>query len=290
MESYVVAYDFSLFIGGKKMKKFLILLLCASALVLTGCQGSENKEQDKTTFVVGMEVNYAPFNYQLAEPTDTSVAIAGGYADGYDVMISKAIADELGLELVIKSIAWNGLGAALEAGEIDAIIAGMTANEEREEGIDFTTPYYDSKAMIMIVRADSEMAGFTDIQQFSGLNVVGQMNTSYDEVIDQIVGVNHVTPKATYPEMIVALQYGDVDGITAEMAVAKGIVASNPDLTVVNFADGAGFKADTTVSIGLKEGTRGTEFFNAVQQALDKISEETRENYMVDAVNKQPTE
>ncbi len=273
------------------MKKFLLILMILALTVLPGCSGTNGQqEQEKTQFVVGMEVNYAPFNYQLAEPTDTSVAIDGGYADGYDVMIAKTIADQLGMELVIKKIAWNGLGAALEAGEIDAIIAGMTANEEREEGIDFTTPYYDSHGMIIIVRADSEVTSFTSIQQFAGYNIVGQLNTTYDEVIDQIEGVNHITPKATYPEMVVALQYGDVDGITAEMAVAKGILASNPDLTVVTFAEGQGFDVDTTVSIGLREGSRGGEFFTAVQAALDTISEETRENFMVDAVNKQPAE
>lgn len=269
------------------MKKFFMILL--SAILLCGCSDRADNNAKKT-FVVGMEVNYAPFNYQLATATDTSVAIEGGYADGYDVMVAQQIADELGLELVIKKISWNGLGAALEAGEIDAIIAGMTANEDREQGIDFTSPYYDSKGMIMIVRADSEMAAYTSIQQFAGCSIVGQLNTTYDEVIDQIEGVNHAVPKATYPEMVVALQMAEVDGITAEMAVAKGILASNPDLSVVNFAEGQGFKADTTVSIGLKEGSRGGDFFNAVQNALDKISEETRENFMVDAVNKQPAE
>lgn len=269
----------------------LVVLTVVMSLTLFGCTSNEEPaKEESTTFVVGMEVNYAPFNYELSSPTDTSVAIDGGYADGYDVKIARDIAAALGKELVIKKISWNGLGAALEAGEIDAIIAGMTANDEREEGIDFTTPYYDSKAMIMIVRKDSEMASYTSIQQFSGKNVVGQMNTSYDEVIDQIEGVNHITPKATYPEMVVALQMGDVDGITAEVAVAKGIVSANPDLIYINFNEGEGFEADTTVSIGLREGTRGTEFFNSVQNALDQISEETREAYMVDAVENQPVE
>ena len=142
----------------------------------------------------------------------------------------------------------------------------------------------------MIVRKASEMASYTDIQQFSGKTVVGQKATSYDEVIDQIDGVIHATPKATYPEMVVALQQGDVDGITAEMAVAEGVLAANPDLIVVKFADGKGFEADTTVSIGLKEGTRGTEFYNNVQAALDKISLETRAQLMADAVLNQPVE
>ena len=198
------------------------------------------------------------------------------------------IADDLGKELVIKKISWDGLSVALESGEIDAIIAGMTANETREEGIDFTTPYYDSEGMIMIVRKDGEEAKFTDIQQFSGKNVVGQKGTNYDDVIDQIKGVHHATAKATYPEMVVALQQGDVDGITAEMAVAEGVVSANKDLTIVHFDEGKGFECDTTVSIGLKEGTRDSEFFKQVQASLDKITPEERKQLMTEAVNRQP--
>lgn len=67
--------------------------------------------------------------------------------------------------------------------------------------------------------------------------------------------MEHVTPKATYPELVVALQNGDAVGITAEMPVAEGIVAANPDLTIVKFEDGKGFDVDTTVSIGLKNNT-----------------------------------
>lgn len=273
----------------KKLGKVLMAL--AMVATLAGCGGNNTASEEKEKFVVGMECGYAPFNWQTSKESDTTVSLGNaGYADGYDVQIGKKIADELGLKLVIKKISWDGLQVALENGEIDAIIAGMTANEDREEGIDFTTPYYDSEGMIMIVRKDSEEAKFTDVQQFSGKNVVGQKGTNYDDVIDQIKGVKHVTPKATYPEMVVALQQGDVDGITAEMAVAEGVLAANKDLTVVKFADGKGFDCDTTVSIGLKEGTRDTEFFKKVQAALDKISVDERKQLMSSAVQNQPTE
>lgn len=273
-----------------KFKKVLAsAMVCA--LALSGCASSSTSSKESDTFVVGMECGYAPFNWQTSEKTDTSVKIGkSGYADGYDVQIAKKIAKKLGKKLVIKKTAWDGLIPALEGDEIDAIIAGMTANDEREEGADFTTPYYDSKGMIMIVRKDSEEATYTDIQQFSGKNVVGQKGTNYDDVIDQIENVNHVTPKATYPEMVLALQQKEVDGITAEMAVAKGVVEANPDLTIVQFDDGKGFDCDTTVSIALKEGTRGTKFFKKVQKALNSISDEEREELMEYAVENQPAE
>lgn len=271
------------------MKKIVKMLMALSmGVALVGC-GNESSEKEQ--FVVGMECGYAPFNWQTSEESDTTVSLGNsGYADGYDVQIAKKIADDLGMELVIKKVSWDGLPVALQQGDIDAIIAGMTANEDREEGIDFTSPYYDSEGMIMIVRKDSEEATFTDIQQFSGKNVVGQKSTNYDDVIDQIVGVNHVTPKATYPEMVVALQQGDVDGITAEMAVAEGVVAANSDLTIVHFDSGKGFECDTTVSIGLKEGSRDSDFFKQVQSSLDKISTDERKQLMSDAVTRQPVE
>lgn len=274
------------------MKK--LLALCAvGALALAGCSSGTSSQSEDDTFAVGMECGYQPFNWQTSQAeTDTAVALGdgAGYCDGYDVMMASDIADELGQELVVKKIAWDGLQPALESGEIDAIIAGMTASEEREEGIDFTTPYYESEGMVMIVRADSEMAGYTDIQQFSGHNVIGQKNTNYDTVIDQIEGVNHITPLATYPELVAALQNGVADGITAEMPVAEGVVSANPGLAIVQFEDGHGFEVDTTVSIGLAEGTRDTDFFNAVQEALDSISQDTRNEYMATAVENAPTE
>ena len=211
------------------MKKFLFTA-AAAALVFAGC--SSGSKDSENTFTVGMECDYAPFNWQTTEAGESGVSLGSGagYCDGYDVVVSKAIADEMGKELVVKKINWDGLQPALESGEIDAIIAGMTANEEREEGIDFTTPYYGSE-MAMIVKKGSEAEKFTDIQQFSGWKVIGQKNTNYDDVIDQIQGVNHVTPKAKYPELILAVQAGEADAITAELPVAKGICDANPDLT-----------------------------------------------------------
>lgn len=276
------------------MKKFFCLAATA-AMVLAGCSSAENNDSSASNqdsdgkFTVGMECAYAPFNWQTTEKTDTSVDLGGGagYCDGYDVAIASKIADELGEDVVIKKISWDGLQPALESGAIDAIIAGMTANEEREQGTDFTTPYYESQ-MVMIVPKDSKQAEFTDISQFKGYDVIGQKNTNYDTVIDQIEGVNHLTPLATYPELVAALQNGAAQAITAELPVAEGITATNPELTYITFEDGKGFDADTTVSIGLKNDTRDTDFFKKVQAALDKIDEDTRNELMLNAVNSAP--
>ena len=102
--------------------------------------------------VVGMECAYAPYNWTTSTPSETTVPIAnseGSYADGYDVQIAKLIAGKLGVELVIKAIEWDGLIPALESGEIDMIIAGMSPTAEREEEVDFTECYYNSNLVVI---------------------------------------------------------------------------------------------------------------------------------------------
>lgn len=270
------------------MKK--LFSICVVCLLLSGC-GSSSKtgENEKyETFTVGMECNYAPFNWQTKDATDTSAEIGGaGYCDGYDVRVAKQIARDLNRDLIVKKIAWDGLQPALESGEIDAIIAGMTKDEERENGIDFTSPYYESE-MVMIVRKADDVTAYRDIQQFTDKNIIGQKNTNYDTIIEQIKGVHHMTPKATYPEMILSLQNKEVDGITAELPVAEGVIEANDNLAIVHFAEGKGFDIDTSVSVGLKEGTRDAELFHKVQNSLDNITSETRETWMKEARDNQP--
>ena len=232
-----------------KLKKLATAAL-AMTFVLSGCGGSEDDGKNvssvtgKEKFVVGMECNYAPFNWQSNEQTDTSVAIGGaGYCDGYDVRVARYVAEQLDREIEVKKVSWEGLQPALNSGEIDAVIAGMTADDKRRAGMDFTTPYYESEMVMIVRKSDKKVAKYNDIQQFKGKTVIGQKSTNYDTVIDQIKGVKHATPKATYPEMIVALQKKEVDGITAELPVAEGAVAANKDLTIVHFKKGKGFDA-----------------------------------------------
>ena len=277
-----------------KLKKLATAAL-AMTFVLSGCGGSEDDGKNvssvtgKEKFVVGMECNYAPFNWQSNEQTDTSVAIGGaGYCDGYDVRVARYVAEQLDREIEVKKVSWEGLQPALNSGEIDAVIAGMTAADKRRAGMDFTTPYYESEMVMIVRKSDKKVAKYNDIQQFKGKTVIGQKSTNYDTVIDQIKGVKHATPKATYPEMIVALQKKEVDGITAELPVAEGAVAANKDLTIVHFKKGKGFDIDTSVSIAMKKGTSDSQLFKDVQKAVDNLSKKTRDEWMKEARKAQP--
>ena len=271
------------------MRKLLFVLL--ASLLVTGCTSAPTDDNatstpNTDTFTVGMECNYAPFNWTTLDENESTVAVSSvDYCDGYDVVIAQHIADELGKELVIKKMSWDGLEPAVNSGEIDAIIAGMTNTPERAANADFTNPYYESE-MVMIVRKDSEYASATSLTDFNGATVLGQINTMYDDVIDQIEGVDHAVPLANYPVMIFSLQSKDADALTAELPVALGAVAANDDLAIVHFDEGQGFVADTTVSIGL---SLGNELVAQINEILANLSEETRTQIMLDAQERQPS-
>ena len=266
------------------MKKIITLLFVL--LFAAGCSAPESSEVPQNVLRVGMECDYAPFNWTQVEAADTAVAISSvDYADGYDVVIASLIAEKLGMDVQIVKTDWDSLIPSLNAGAIDCIIAGMTETPERAEEVNFTTPYYESQ-MVIVVRKDSDLINISDIQELSGRKVLGQINTTYDEVIDQIDGVVHMTPLATYPRMILSLQAGEADAITAELPVANGVVAANPDLAIVMFEEGKGFVVDTSVSIAVAK--ENTELLRNIQTALDGISEAERLSIMEAAVNRQP--
>ena len=261
------------------MKKLICLLM---VLFLFGCSNGSKEN----VLRVGMECNYAPFNWTQIEESETAVKISEvDYCDGYDVMIARMIAEELGMELEIVKTEWEALIPALNNNQIDLVIAGMTDTPTRREAVNFTSPYYESD-MVVIVKKDSELLNISDIQELSGYKVLGQKNTTYDEIIDQIDGVIHVTPLSTYPRMILSLQSNEVDAITAELPVATGVVAANPDLTIVSFEEGKGFDVDTSVSIAVKK--ENTDLLNKVEAALSKIDTDTRLNLMLEATLRQP--
>ena len=127
------------------MKKMLSLVL--AVLMILSCTAA----MAECTLRVGMECNYAPFNWTQAEPSEFAVPIegGGGYADGYDVQIAKYIAAEMGMKLEIYAAEWDALIAGVQASTYDAIIAGMSPTAEREEKVDFTDCYYKSNLVII---------------------------------------------------------------------------------------------------------------------------------------------
>ncbi|NLA73607.1 MAG: transporter substrate-binding domain-containing protein [Clostridiales bacterium] len=237
---------------------------------------------------VGMECDYAPFNWTQAKSSDTAVAIeGGGYADGYDVQIAKKIAKGLGVELKIVKTDWDGLTTALTSGTIDLIIAGMSPLADRKVTIDFSDYYYASE-LVMVVKKDGPYKDATSITDFKGAKITGQLNTFHYDVIKQIEGVKKQTALADFPAMIVALNSGAIDGYVSEKPGADSAVAANSNFKFIEFKEGKGFTFvpdEVNVSVGTRKGSDLTAKINEV---LSGISEAQRIELMNDAIKNQP--
>ncbi|MFV0555833.1 MAG: transporter substrate-binding domain-containing protein, partial [Lactovum sp.] len=181
------------------------LLALATAFLLVGCaeNKSENKSNDPLAdgvLTIGMEADYAPYNWTTNKKnaSDFAYQISGSeaYADGYDVRMAEALADELEVELEIKKIAWDGLIPAVQSGSIDGIIAGMSPTDERKEQIDFTEAYHeDNINMVVVVNKDSDFANAKSFSELSGANLSAQTGTFHVDLLKQI----EISKSATAP-------------------------------------------------------------------------------------------
>ena len=275
------------------------LLLAGLLSVLVSCGGTP--ADTRPQLVVGLECNYAPFNWTQPHKTSRSYVISGtkSYADGYDVQIAKKIADELDMKLVIKKTDWDALIPSVQTGLIDLIIAGMSPTESRKIDIDFTNPYYTSEH-VLLVKANGAFASITSVSQLEGAKIAGQIGTLYDDIAHAIPGVVVGGDKPTVPEIVTELTTGIIDGTVLEYPVAQGLVAANPSLKIIQFAEGEGFTqlidsdtnearaiedTDRDVSIGLAKGR--DELKTQINEVLANISQDRRNELMGQAVASQ---
>lgn len=276
------------------MKKFfraLLLTLFASVIALSAFAFSAcTNKKDENKLYVGMECGYIPFNYTQTDGSNGAVKIsnAPGYANGYDVMIAKRIAEELGKELVIMKYEFNSLINAVQAGTLDFIIAGMSPTAERRESIDFSDAYYESN-LVVVVREDGEYADATSLADFSGATLVAQMGTFHDKALQEQAadyGINRGTPMDTFPMMTAALSVGTIDGYVAEQPGAIADCSSVAGLKYIPLVNNeTGFQnispEDVQLAVGIKKGSELTAQVNA---ALAEISADERDEMMQRAI------
>ncbi|MDD7305276.1 MAG: ABC transporter permease subunit [Peptoniphilaceae bacterium] len=273
----------------KKTLKRLLILVLVFVLTTPANISLASNDSESDVLRVGMEVNYAPFNYSQVNDANGAVAVVNSkneYANGYDVQTAKMIAEKLGKKLEIYKIEWDGLPPALTSGKIDAIIAGMSPTAERKKEIDFTKNYYTSD-LVIVLRKDSKFKDAKSLKDFKGAKITGQLNTFHYTVIDQIDGVNKMTAMESFPSMISATKAGNIDGYVSEKPGAMAAVASNNDLTYIEFEKGKGFKTsseDTSIAVGLRKNSDLTEKINKI---LSDFSQEDQDKIMKQVITSQ---
>ena len=280
----------------------VILVLSLVVALFAGCSkksDSGSKDYDeKKVLRVGMECAYAPFNWtQETESVpngDKAVKIYGTdyYAYGYDVMMAKKLADELGWELEIHKVEWDSIGLGLDSKDYDCIIAGMGKTAEREIAYDFTDTYY-FRDICLTVKKGSKFDNITKLSDFAGKNAKSttQLGTAWVELIDQIPDVSVGANYATTAECFMAVSNGAADVAVIDLPTSQSAVVNNNDLSILTL-DASDTIDDptgsTNVCIAVRKGDSTLK--DKLQGAMDKIewNKEKMDTMMEEAIKLQP--
>lgn len=271
------------------MKKLLLLFLSLVCVFsLASCKQTKFNPK-KGVLRVGLECAYAPFNWTEVAKTDTNVPIKGkvsSYAEGYDIMIARRIAEELGYELEIYKYEFDGLIMALNNGSIDLIIAGMSPTEERKQSINFSDAYYRSEHVLLLQKT-SKYVNAKTFEDLSGAKVIGQKGTLYDDLAKQISqknsSVKYQSPLDTVNAILVPLRAGALDLTVLEEPVAIGICEADSSFTYIKL-DSKFDVADEDLDVAIGVRKVDTELLSQVNAALAKITQEERISMMERAI------
>lgn len=229
-----------------QMKKILFAFSLI-ALLFVSC--SKNSEVVK----MGTNAAFPPFEY-----TEGSEIV------GFDVTVSELIARDYGKKLKVVDMSFDGLIAALQAGSIDFIAAGMTATEERRKNVDFSEPYYSSKQTI-IVRANTN--NVSTVADLKGKSIGVQAGTTGEIYATEKVENASVKSFKTGIDAALALKNGAIDSIILDELPAKEIVRRNSELKIIEddfFTD--------EYAIAVKKGN--TKLLESVNKTILKIKED----------------
>lgn len=211
--------------------------------------GAVTKTEGVMTF--GTNAEFPPFEFVAG------TGVIDQY-DGIDMAIAKQIAEDNGMTAAIENMEFDSLLIALQNGQIDAVIAGMTVTEERKEAVDFSTPYYTA-TQVMIVKEDSDIAAAADmadkkicvVQGYTGEVCVNDMGYPYEAF-----------KKGT--EAVMELANGKCDVVVIDSATAQKYVSDNEGLKIVE--DPEAFESEE-YAIAVRKGN--TELLDMINTAIE---------------------
>lgn len=247
------------------MRKTIIVLLTAvlAFSVLAGCGSKKDtldKVKDKGKLVLGTEATYPPYEFHKSiDGKDTIV--------GFDIEIAKEIAKDLGLKLVIKDMKFDALLGALDSGNIDIVIAGMTPTPKRAKQVTFSDIYY--KAVQSIVVRKEDVDKYKSLDDLAGHKVGAQKGTIQEDIANKQIKNSGVKVLNKVSDLILELQNGRIDAVVAENPVANSYVNHNDDLALSEASpkDDVGGSA-----IAVKKGS--TKMIKEVNKTLKRLADE----------------
>ena len=221
--------------------------------------GALQEIKDSGKLVVGTCADYPPYEWHLVQDGEDKII-------GFDIDIAQAIADELGVELEVKDMDFDGLIPALSTGKVDMIIAGMNPTEERKQSVDFTDIYYTQKDVLVIKSEDAkDIRSEDDLKKASLATQKATIQETYllenfpDAALQSV-------PK--WNTAILSLVTGKVDAVLMVETVAKQYVEQNEGLEIAGF-DVASTPNESAIAVAKDN----KDFLDAVNDILDEMKE-----------------
>lgn len=184
-------------------------------LLLTGCPPSGGTGPARADdlaalkargkLVVAMDVGYDPFEVRDKD----------GKIVGFDCDLAAEIGKDLGVEVELLNVAWDGIIPHLTSGKVDVILSGMSITAERQKTVTFSDPYYEVGQVVVKKKGDGRIRSFKDLDQ-PDLRIATQMGTTGEKAIRDFM------PRACPPspvlfekvdEACVALVQGKADAV-----------------------------------------------------------------------------
>ena len=221
------------------MKKLIALILALVMVMgLVACAASNDTNKDEqpgndaafTTVEAGkliMATNAAFPPYEYLE---------GQEIVGIDAEIAKAIAEKLGLELVIDDMEFDSIIESVKGGKADIGLAGMTVTPDRQEEVNFTETYATG-VQVIIVTEDSAITSVDDLFAEGAATKIGvQRNTTGDlyttwDLEDEVLATIDRYSKGA--DAVQALTTGKVDCVVIDNEPAKAFVQAVEGLKIL---------------------------------------------------------
>ncbi len=249
------------------------VMAAAGVLSLTGCSNSSTSTaagsgassaagssadqlaaiQASGKLIVALEGAWQPWSYH--DESDTLV--------GYDVEVSRAIAEKLGVEPEYVESDWDSLFAGLDAGRFDMVCNGVEVTDERALTYDFTTPYGYIHTALAVRKDNDEIKTFEDLK---GKTTANSLASTYMELAESygatVQGID------TLEETIQLLAAGRIDAtLNADVSFYDYLnVHPDADFKIVAQTEDA-----SHVAIPLRKGDSSATLLEAVNNAIDEL-------------------
>jgi len=227
----------------KKLSQIILaaLLGILTAVVFTGCSSTADKKpaanastpsssedslskiKAKGKLVVGINAEFAPFEFHaMVDGKDTIV--------GFDVDLAKDIAKDMGVELELKELSFDALLTTLQSGQVDVVISGVSATEERRKSVDFSESYQKGTESLLTTKGNlSKFNSFNDLRE----KKIGiQLSSLQDKLMQSLLPDGKYTKIESMNTLFLSLKSNQIDGIVTSTIVAQMAVNANPELVI----------------------------------------------------------